>query len=139
MSEDTSPTQSAMLEQDSPNNAGRGSPDKQGGALVIPEIEKLGEKIINETGVALKRGLTINPGGGKRRAAPGTAKRRMAIKAEKLRKIEKSSDNPEDHSQLKDPPECGMLVPVVPGLDPSVLIPSLLLTNSSTRESTSVG
>jgi hypothetical protein len=34
-----------------------------------------------------------------------------------------SSDNPEDHSQLKDPPECGMLVPVEPGLDPSVVIP----------------
>ena len=35
MPEDTSPTESAMLELDSPKNAGGDNPDKQGGALVL--------------------------------------------------------------------------------------------------------
>ena len=47
-----------------------------------------------------------------------------------------SSDNPEDHSQLKDPPECGMLVPVEPGLDPSVVIPPSTETEHKSTEPT---
>ena len=54
--------------------------------------------------------------------------------AEKLRKeTEKSSDKPEDLSQIKDPPECGMLVQVVPGLDPADAIP---LSKEIEQEST---
>ena len=48
--------------------------------------------MINETGVAVRRGLDINPGGGKRRAEPGTTKRRLAAMAEKLKKAEQDSD-----------------------------------------------
>ncbi len=41
---------------------------------------------------------------------------------------------PEDHSQLKHPPELGMLVPVEPGLDPSVVIlPSTETEHKSTE------
>jgi hypothetical protein len=47
-----------------------------------------------------------------------------------------SSDNPEDHSQLKDPLECGMLVPVEPGLDPSVVIPLSTETEQKSTEPT---
>ena len=47
-----------------------------------------------------------------------------------------SSDNPEDHSQLKDPPECGMLVPVEPCLDPSVVIPPSTETEHKSAEPT---
>ena len=46
--EDTSPTESAMLEPDSPKNAGEGKPDKEGGALVIPEKATVGENTINK-------------------------------------------------------------------------------------------
>ena len=96
---------------------------KQGGALVIPVKAMVGEKMINETGVAVRRGSTINPGGGKRRAEPGTAKRRIAAMEEKLRKAEKGSHIPEDCSQGKHPPPEGMLLPVVLGLDPAGVIP----------------
>ena len=41
VSEDTSPTKSAMLELDSPKNAGGGNQDKQGGVLVIPANKKV--------------------------------------------------------------------------------------------------
>ena len=82
VSEDTSPTESPVLEPDSPINAGGENPDKQGGALVIPAKATVGEKMINETGVAVRRGAPYNPGKGKRRAEPGTAKRRMAAMAE---------------------------------------------------------
>ena len=47
-----------------------------------------------------------------------------------------SSDSPEDHSQLKDPPECGMLVPVEPDLDPSVVIPPSTETEQKKTEPT---
>ena len=67
VSENASPTESAMLGPDSPTNAGERDLDKQGGTLVIPAKAAVGEKMINETGVAVRRGLTINPGGGKRR------------------------------------------------------------------------
>ena len=122
VSEDTSPTESAMLELDSPKNAGGGNPDKEGGVLVIPTKAMVGENMINGTGVAVRRGSTINPGGGKRRAEPGTAKRRMAAMEEKLRKVEKGSIL-EDNSQVKHPPAEKMLLPVVPGLDFADAIP----------------
>ena len=56
VSEDTTPTESAMLKSDSPKNAGRGNPDKEGGALVIPAKVMVGDNMINETGVAFSRG-----------------------------------------------------------------------------------
>ena len=43
---DTSPTESAMLEPDSPTNAGGGDPDKQGGALVISAKAKVRKKMM---------------------------------------------------------------------------------------------
>ena len=76
--------------------------------------------IINTRLAIMRRVALNNLVRGKRRAEPGTAKRRMADIAENPRKTQKSSDNPDNHSQLKDPPECGM---VEPGLDPSVVIP----------------
>ena len=60
----------------------------------------------------------------------------MVILTERLRKTQKSSDNPEDHSQLKDPPESGMLVPLHPGLDPSVVIPHSTETEHKSKEPT---
>ena len=56
-----------MLGPDSPTNASGGDLDKQGGALVIPANEKVGKKMINETGVAVRRRKSYNPGEGKRR------------------------------------------------------------------------
>ena len=82
MPEDTSPTESAMLEPDSPNNAGGENPDKQGGALVIPSKAPVGEKMINPIQESIKRRARTNPVGRKRRAPPGTAKKRMAGIAE---------------------------------------------------------
>ena len=67
-SEDVSPTESAMLELDSPTNAGVGDPDKQGGMLVIPAKAKVGKKMINETGVAVRREAPYNLGKGEERA-----------------------------------------------------------------------
>ena len=60
VSEDTSPTERAMLELDSPKNSGKEKPDKEGGALVIPAKATVEEKMINEAGVAVRRGSTIN-------------------------------------------------------------------------------
>ncbi len=54
-SEDALLTESALLGPDNPTNAGRGDQDKQGEALVIPEKTEVGEKMINENGVAVKR------------------------------------------------------------------------------------
>ena len=65
-SEDTSPKESAMLEPDSPTNAGGGDPDKQGGTLVIPAKAKVGKKMIDETGVAM--------GGAPENLAKGTSR-----------------------------------------------------------------
>ncbi len=53
-SEDALPTESALLGPDNPTNAGGGGQDEQGEALVIPEKTEVGEKMINETGVAVK-------------------------------------------------------------------------------------
>ena len=44
----TSPTESAMLEPDSPKNAGKWKPDKEGGALFIPAKATVGENTINK-------------------------------------------------------------------------------------------
>jgi hypothetical protein len=57
------------------------------------------------------------------RAPPGTEKKRMAKTDKKTKKTQKSKKNPEDHSQLKSPPELEMQVPVEPGRNPSVVIP----------------
>ena len=78
MPEDTSPTESAMLEPDSPKNAGRENPDKQGGAMVIPAKATVEEKLIDLIRLAINRRALTNPVGSKRRAPPGTAKKRMA-------------------------------------------------------------
>ena len=74
LSENALPTESALLGPDNPTNAdGRGQ-DKQGEALVIPEIAEVGEKMINKPGVAVKRGfsatrqkMAYEPIGGKKR------------------------------------------------------------------------
>ena len=90
--------------------------------------------MINETEVAVWQGAPYNPGKGKIRAEPGTAKRRMAAIAEKLRNPEKGSDIPEDHSQVKHPPAERMLLPVVPGLDLAVVIPPFTETEHKSTE-----
>ena len=96
-SEDALLTESALLGPDNPTNAGGGGQDEQGEALVIPEKAEVGEKMINEPGVAVKSGFILirhknqPPVGGKRRAAPGTiskfkAKWAAREKAEKSKK-----------------------------------------------------
>ncbi len=72
---------------------------------------ELREKMINETGVAVKRAfyaarqkMAYESICGKRRAPPGTAARRiaaMAAKEEELKKAEKESVITEDPYQLK--------------------------------------
>ena len=109
-SEDALLTESAPLGLDNPTNAGGGDRDKQGEALVFPAKTEVGEKMINETGVAVRRGLpaakrkmAYEQVGGKRMAAPGTAARRMAAmenKEEELKKAEKESVITEDPYQL---------------------------------------
>ena len=117
MPEDTSPTESTMLEQDSPKNAGGDNPDKQGGTLVLPAKATVGEKKVNSIGESvkesIKRRALTNRVGTKRRAPPGTAKRRMADIDEKPQKTEKDSNITEDHCWVKHPPPEGMLLPVV--------------------------
>ena len=76
--EDTSSTESAMLEPDSPKIAGGEKPDREEGALFIPANATVGENSITDTRLAIMRRVALNkPKGGKRRAEPGTAKRRM--------------------------------------------------------------
>ena len=89
-SEDALPTESALLGPDNPTNAGGGDRDEQGEALVIPEKTEVGEKMIDETGVAVKRAfsaarqkMAYESIGGKRRAPPGTAARIIAAMAAK--------------------------------------------------------
>ena len=103
VSDDTFPTESAILEPDSPKNAGGGNPDKEGGALVIPAKAKVGKKKIDETGVSVG-GAPRNPAKGKRRAEKGTARRKMAAQAEELGKTGKGSGIPDNHSQVQNPP-----------------------------------
>ena len=84
-SEDALLTESAVFVPNNPTNAGGGGQDEQGEALVVPEKAEVGEKIINEPGVAVKSGLpkawqnkAYEPVGGKRRAPPGTVARLTA-------------------------------------------------------------
>jgi len=105
-SEDALPTESALL-----TNAGGGDQDEQGEVLFIPEKTEVGEKMINETGVAIKRAfsaarqkMAYDLIGGKRRAPPGTAARRIAAMAateEELKKTENERVITEDPYQLK--------------------------------------
>ena len=77
--EDTSSTDCAMLEPDSPKISGRGKPDKEEGALVIPAKATVGENTIINIKALIKRRVALSkPKAGKYRAPPGTAKRRMA-------------------------------------------------------------
>jgi len=57
-SEDALPTESALLGPNNPTNAGGGGQDEQEEALVIPEKAEVGEKIMYEPGVAVKRGFS---------------------------------------------------------------------------------
>jgi hypothetical protein len=57
-SEDALLTESALLGPYNPTNAGGGDQDEQGEALFIPEKTEVGEKMINETGVAVKRAFS---------------------------------------------------------------------------------
>ena len=90
VSEDVSPTESALLGPDNPTNASGGDLDKQRVALVLPEKVEEGEKMINEVGMsvmsglpAAKRKMAYEPVGGKRRAPLGTFAKRMAAMAAK--------------------------------------------------------
>ena len=60
VSEDTSPTESTMLELDSPKIAGGGKPDKEGGALVIPAKAAVGENKIIDTRLEIMRRTVLN-------------------------------------------------------------------------------
>ena len=105
--------------------------------MVIPAKATVGDNTVIDTRLAIMRRIALNkPKEGKRRAEPGTAKRRMADIAEKTKKTQKSSDNPEDHSQLKHPPELGMQVPVEPGKNPSVVIPPSTKTEHESKDPT---
>ena len=124
VSEDTSSSERAILELWNPTIAGVGKPYKEGGALVIPAKAMVEKNTIIDHRLSRLRRVALNkPTKGKRRAEPGTAKRGMAELDEKPKKTQKSTDNTEDHSELKHPPKCEMLVPVEPVLDPSVVIP----------------
>ena len=89
---------------------------------------EVGEKMINETKVTVSNKFSLirgknayKPIGGKRRADPATVKSliEMWAKEEEQKKAKKDIIITEDPSQLKNPPEWGMLLPVVPaGLDP---------------------
>ena len=58
-SEDALPTESALLGPDNPTNAGGGGQDEQGEALVIPEKAEVGEKMMNEPEVAVRKGFSL--------------------------------------------------------------------------------
>ena len=73
--EDELPTESALIGPDNLTNNGGGDQDEQGEALVISAKTEVGEKTINETGVALRTGLfkvrqqmAFEPVGGELRA-----------------------------------------------------------------------
>ena len=87
VSENKSPTESAMLEPDSLKIAGRGKPDEEGGELVIPAKATVGKNTIIDIKESIMRRVALNkPKGGKRRAEPDTAKRGMAELDKKHRK-----------------------------------------------------
>ncbi len=90
LSEDALLTKSALHGPDNPINAGGRGQDKQGEALVIPEKEDVGEKMINKPGVALKIGLPAaglkkdyEPIRGKTKAPSGSAAKRIVSMAAK--------------------------------------------------------
>ena len=76
-------TESALLGPDNPTYAGGGGHDEQGEALVIPERAEVGEKMINEPGVAVERGFSAKPILGKNSSPSETATRRIADMAAK--------------------------------------------------------
>ena len=91
-SEDALPTESALLGPDNPTNAGGGGQDKQGEALVIPDKAEVGEKMINEPGVAVEKGFSATRRtmaydyeliGGQKSSPSGTDTRRIADMAAK--------------------------------------------------------
>ena len=79
-SEDALPTESALLGPDNPTNSGEGGNDEQKGeALVIPKKAEVGEKMMNEPELAVKKRFSLIRGGGaikppvgKKWAKPGT-------------------------------------------------------------------
>ena len=78
--EDALPIKSTLFGPDNPTNAGGGGQDEQGEALVIPEKAEVGEKMMNEPGVAMKRGIpatkqkmAYEPIEGKTNSPSGTA------------------------------------------------------------------
>ena len=85
--EDTSSTESAMLELDSPEIAGGEKADKEEGALVIPAKATVGENPITDIRASIQRRAVLNkPKVVLNRAPLDTAKRRMAEPDEKKRK-----------------------------------------------------
>ncbi len=77
--EDTSSTESAMLESDSPTISGGEKPDKEEGALFIPAKATVGENPITDIRASIQKQVVLNkPKVVLNRAPPGTAKRRMA-------------------------------------------------------------
>ena len=89
-SEDALPTESILLWPDHPTNAGGGGQDEQGEALVISEKVQVGEKMMNEPGVAVKRGISATKRKmayeqikGKTNSPSGTATRSIADMAAK--------------------------------------------------------
>jgi hypothetical protein len=118
-SEDALPTESVLLGPDNPTNAGGGGQDEQGEALVISEKAEVGEKMMNEPGVAVKRGIpatkqkmAYEPIEGKTNSPSGTAKSGIADMAAKevaVKKTKKDGIIAEDPPQLKNPPELEFL------------------------------
>ena len=92
----------------------------------------MGEKKVNpireSVKESIKRRALTKLVGAKRRAPPGTAKRRMADIDEIPQKTEKDSHITEDHCRVKHPPPEEMLLPVVLGLKPAVVIPPSIAT-----------
>ena len=63
-SEDALTTESALLGPDNPTNSGKeGNDEQKGETLVIPEKEEVGEKMMNEPEVAVKKRFSLIRGG----------------------------------------------------------------------------
>ena len=113
-----------------PDSGKGGNDEHKVEALVDPEKEEVGEKMMNEPVVAVKKKFTLirgvgayKPPVGKKWAKPGT----VAMFADEVIEPKKAKKNiiiTEDPPKLKDPPELRMLLPLVPaGLDPSNVNP----------------
>jgi hypothetical protein len=107
-SEDALPTESALLGPNNPTNAGGGGQDEQGEALVIPEKAEVGEKMINEPGVAVESGFSATrqkvayePILGKNSSPSGTATRRIADMAAK--EVAEKSKKGQHHRRRSSP------------------------------------